>query len=400
MAGFNILFVGMLPPHPGGSGISWAQLLGGFASRGHRVRSLAPITAKALAAGDVFAGSHPEIGVKRFVVPHYYTGPNVPASDEYLNLERQEIHQRLPAMIAEERPDILIVGRESFGLHVPEVANAHKIPCIQGIRGNTTVAILNGSYPKAHATRLLQEFRKVDLLISAAEHMAEGLRNLGFSNLEVIPNAVDLAQFSAEAAAGPILSPPSLNGGDVTVLHVSNLKAVKRPMDLVYSAELALESEPRLCYVVVGDGVYREVMERECRRRDLVPRFHFVGWVDYSQIPAYMRRADLVVSMSESEGLSRVYLEAQASSRPLLASDIPPAREVIEDGVTGMLFRKGDAGDLAAKTVLVARDSKLRSEIGLKARERVEAHSLDRAVDRYLASFDACIGRRRSIQIE
>lgn len=164
----------MLPPHPGGSGISWAQLLRGFAGRGHKVRSLAPITAEALGAGDRFAFEHPELDVHRFVVPHHYTGPNVPAGDEYLDLESREIRTRFPVLIAEERPDILIVGRETFGLHVPALAVAHGIPCVQGIRGNTTVAILDGRYPKVHADRLLSQFRKADLLVSAARHMAEG----------------------------------------------------------------------------------------------------------------------------------------------------------------------------------------------------------------------------------
>jgi glycosyltransferase involved in cell wall biosynthesis len=391
----SILYVGMLPPHPGGSGISWAQLLRGFARRGHKVRSLAPITAEALSAGDAFAFENSELEVHRFVVPHYYTGPNVPAGDEYLDLERREIRKRLPVLIAEERPDILIVGRETFGLHVPDLALAHGIPCVQGIRGNTTIAILDGRYPTVHADRLLSQFRKADMLISAARHMADGLRGLGFENVEVIPNAVDLAQFSKGTAAGHISNQLSLGPDDIVVAHLSNLKAVKRPLDLVLSAELALRDEPRLRYVVVGDGACRETMERECRGRQVASQFRFVGWVDYSEIPAYLDRADVVISMSESEGLSRVYLEAQASSRLLIASDIAPAREVVEDGVTGLLFRKGDVHDLAAKTIVAARDPALRREIGRRARERVQAHSVELAVDRYLTSFSTCIRQYR-----
>jgi glycosyltransferase involved in cell wall biosynthesis len=301
-------------------------------------------------------------------------------------------------LILEGRPDIVIIGRETFGLHVTELAVAHGIPCVQGIRGNTTVAILNGGYPEAHATRLLSQFRKADLLISAARHMADGLQGLGFTNIDVIPNAVDLAQFSSRAETGDISNRLVLETGDTIVVHLSNLKAVKRPLDLVFSAELALRAEPRLYYVVLGDGEYRGAMEDECQKRLLSPRFRFVGWVDHSQIPAYLKLADMVVSMSESEGLSRVYLETQASERLLLASDIAPAREVIEDGVTGLLFRKGDVHDLAAKTLLAARDPKLRYEIGRRARERVSAHSLDLAVDRYLSRLDTCIRQHREEQ--
>lgn len=396
----SILYVGMLPPHPGGSGISWAQLLAGFAARGCRVRSLAPITADALDGGDAFAASHRQIGVHRFVVPHPYTGPNVPASDDYLELERREIGHRMPLLIEEELPDLIISGRESFGLHVPDIAAKHHIPCIQGIRGNTIIAMLNGRYPSEHAGRLLEEFRKAHLLISAAQHMADGLKRMDFDNVQVIPNAVDLRQFADPPPTNGILGRLQLDPRDTVIMHLSNLKAVKRPMDLILSAKLALEEEPRLCYVVVGDGAFRQAMEEECRARRLTSRFRFTGWVDHFQIPAYLSLADIVVSMSESEGLSRVYLETQASSRLLLASDIAPAREVVEDGVSGLLFRVGDVQDLAVKTIQAARDPNLRSRIARRGRERVEAHALDLAVDRYLSVFAESVSKHRRAELE
>jgi glycosyltransferase involved in cell wall biosynthesis len=162
-------------------------------------------------------------------------------------------------------------------------------------------------------------------------------------------------------------------------------------LDLVGSAEIALAAEPHLLYVVAGDGAFRSAMEEECRRRKLMPRFRFLGWVEYSRIPALMQMADMIVSMSESEGLSRVYLEAQASARLLIASDIAPARELIEDGVTGLLFRKGDVADLAKTTVRAARNRELRMGIGRAAARRVEANSLDRAIHRYLNTIAAIV---------
>ena len=389
----NILYVGMLPPHPGGSGISWFQLLSGFVARGNRVRSLSPITAGALGGGDALAREHPELGVRRYLVPHFYTGPNVPASDDYLVLERREIEREMTELIEAERPDILISGRETFGLHVPAVGARFGIPTVQGIRGNTAIAILKGEYPQAHAERLLAEFRRTDLLISVARHLAEGLAGLGFGHIETIPNALDLGQFRPIPRDVDVADTLRLDADDCVVMHLSNLKAVKRPLDLVGSAEIALRSDPHLRYVVVGDGAFREAMERECQRKRVSSRFRFVGWVEHARIPAVLSVADLVVSMSGAEGLSRVYLEAQASGRLLLASDIPPAREVVEDGVTGLLFRKGDARDLAAKTVLAARSPELRKEIGGKAHQRVQEHGLDQAVSKYLECFGRCIRR-------
>ena len=79
----RILYVGTLPPHAGGSAISGAQLILGFAKFGHFVRAIAPMTQEALRSGDEFARRHTEIAVSRYLVPHFEVSPNLPASDEF-----------------------------------------------------------------------------------------------------------------------------------------------------------------------------------------------------------------------------------------------------------------------------------------------------------------------------
>ena len=154
---------------------------------------------------------------------------------------------------------------------------------------------------------------------------------------------------------------------------------------------------------MVGDGVLRAEIEAACTRLAVHDRFRFAGWVPYERVPAHLGLADLVVLASEGEGLARVYLEAQASQKVLIASDIPAAREVIEPGRTGFLFEKGNPADLADQTLLAAADPRLRAAIGRRAGVRVRAHALDRAVAAYvdlmreiLARQPEAIGGRRA----
>ncbi len=79
----NILYVGTLPPHPGGTAILAFQLLIGLANNGHSVRAIAPITNEQLQNGDTFALNYPEINVTRIVVPYFESSPDIPPSDEY-----------------------------------------------------------------------------------------------------------------------------------------------------------------------------------------------------------------------------------------------------------------------------------------------------------------------------
>lgn len=385
-----ILYVGTLPPHPGGGAISCSQLIIGFANLGHRVRALAPITVEALRSGDDFSASHPQITVTRFPVSQFHDDPNILPSVEYHRQERDQIREILPVMIAKERPDVIIVGRGRFVLYVPDIAKAYSIPCILRTAGATTLGILKGAFPEALAQKLITNYFKLNLIISPAKHLAESIQKLNIHKIKVIPNAVDLQQFYPQPKDEVLLRELDIQE-DIIAVHVSNLKTLKRPLDIVSSAEQVLKINSNLAYVVVGDGLYRGAMEEACQKKKISDKFRFIGWIDYSRVPAYINVADIVVMPSEAEAQARVYLETQACARLLLASDIPGAREVIVDGETGILFRKGNIDDLTTKVLLAARDLKLRAVIGQKAREQVKSHSIENALTEYIATFKEVI---------
>jgi len=387
----DILYVGTLPPHPGGSAISGAQLIVEIAKMGHSVRALAPITPDALRSGDRFAVRHPEISVTRFLMPYFEVSFDIPAPDDYRTLEHEQIREAVGALVENERPDVILVGRESFAWHVPDLAMAFSIPWILRAAGSITMGIMNRSYPEAFAERMLAQYRRADLIVTPAKHMAERLRGMGFNNLRAISNAVDVQRFSPRPKDNDLLHELAIREDQIVVANVSNLKAVKRPLDLVHSAEKASKQNPRLVYVIVGDGDLRSVMESKCEAKNLLRQFRFVGWIDYDRMPYFINLADIVVMASEAEGLARIYLETQACGRLLLASDIAAAREVIADGETGLLFRKGDIEDLTAKTLLAAGDPRLRAAIGDKAREQAEKRSLDHVVAEYAAALESVV---------
>jgi glycosyltransferase involved in cell wall biosynthesis len=176
-------------------------------------------------------------------------------------------------------------------------------------------------------------------------------------------------------------------------MHVSNLKPQKRGLDIVESAAIAVREDPRLVYVVVGDGMDRAAMELACRRHGIADHFRFVGWVPYERVPAYLNLADIVVMPSEAEAQARVYLETQACGRLLAASDIAAARHVITDGHTGLLFRRGDIAHLTKTTLRAAADAGLRARLGDNGRERVVAHSLDEVALAYSHAVEEAIQR-------
>jgi len=391
----DILFTGTLPPHPGGSAISAATLVTGLATRGHRLRCIAPVTSASMESGDRFAARHPELTINRFIVPHFETTPWFPATADERDVEHQHVQKLLRANIAEHRPDLLFIGRETFALHAVPVARKHDIPCLLRVPGGTLLGLVRGSYPPALVNAYVRQFREADALIAPSEYAASELHRLGVRNAGVVMNAVDLEQFSPGPRNTALMQRLEIAEGQMVVGHIANLNGRKRPMDVVASAEAVLRQVPNVVYVMAGVGPLREAVEAECRRRGLLKGFRFVGWVEHEQVPDYINLCDVVIMASDGEGLARVYLETQACGKVILASNIAPAREVIADGESGLLFQLGDIGDLTAKTVRALRDPDLRGLLGRNARRRVKAHSLDLAVDAYIDRMRGILRRRQ-----
>jgi L-malate glycosyltransferase len=382
----RILYIGALPPDQGGSAIVGFQLLSGLAGLGHEVRALSPVTEQVLASGDTFARAHPELSIARFPVrafPILYFDADDPLAAESLRIEGEGIRRGFHAALAVARPQVVVVGRGLFVWHVAELARAEGIPFIVLIQESATTAGIAKTYPPLVRKKLREQFRQACCIVAVANHLAAGMQELGFADVKVVPNAVDRRQFAPRPKDPALLGQLGVRPNQAIVLHASNLRPAKRPLDLVESAEQVCRHRAEVAYVIVGDGPYRPKMEEECKRRGLERQFRFVGWVDRDRMPDFVNLADAVVMPSEREGLALMYLEAQACGKLLIASDIPAAREVIQDGETGLLFRKGDIADLTEKTLLALEDGLLRSAIGKRARQSTMTRTLDRFVGSY-----------------
>jgi glycosyltransferase involved in cell wall biosynthesis len=384
MRPLDILYVGTLPPHPGGSAVLAAYLLAGLRARGHIVRALSPMATSDLHAPDVFALRNPDLAVDRYAVPWFSSDRATASQDaEYRRAEVEGIASRLPRLLSAARPDVVLLGRESVAQDFPEAMCAPAIPVVVVVHGGTTLAGALDAPASLAARTLFERFRVADLVVTVAHHLTDRLRQRGFGRVMTIPNPVDLDLFAPGPKDTETLAALDIAPDSVVVLHASNLKPVKRLLDLVASAGDAVRRCPRLAYLIVGEGPCRSEMEHACRRAGLLDRFRFTGWVEHGRIPLLMRLADLVAMPSESEGQAFVYLEAQACARVLVASDIPAAREVAVHDETALLFPAGDVAALAEATLRAARDPALRARIGAQARERVRAHALPDVVAAY-----------------
>ena len=252
-------------------------------------------------------------------------------------------------------------------------------------RGSPTTDLINGWYEPELAERTLANYRSFDMIITPALHMTRGLERLGLKNVHTIKNAIDLEQFAPRPKPPELMQQLEILSSQVVVALFGNVITRKRPQDFVRAALLALERAPQLLFILVGSGPKKDTLWQMIHAANALTSFRFVERVPYDCMPDFYRLADIVVSASEAEGMSRVYLETMASARVLIASNIPAAQELIRDRETGLLFPVGNVPQLAQRVLEAWADAALRARLAENARQYVVgAHSLDRAVRRVL----------------
>jgi phosphatidyl-myo-inositol alpha-mannosyltransferase len=167
----------------------------------------------------------------------------------------------------------------------------------------------------------------------------------------IVPNGVEVARFRSARALERLADP-----GRTTLLFVGRLEPRKGLEPLVLAFVRLREQRDDLRLLVVGDGG-----ERERCQGLLPPRLReevvFLGRVGDDELPGCYAAADVYVSPAlGGESFGIVLLEAMAAGTPVVASDLPGYRSVVEDGVSGRLVPPGDADALARAIAEVVDD--------------------------------------------
>jgi colanic acid/amylovoran biosynthesis glycosyltransferase len=171
------------------------------------------------------------------------------------------------------------------------------------------------------------------------------------------------------------------------------LEAVGRAIRLGVPARLELfgaDPEPD-----VGEEGETERLLYTVEDLGLVEYVRLAGDVPSTEIRTALRRADVLLHPSLSEGVPTVILEAMACGIPVVASDCGGVREAVRDGIDGFVVPLRDAGALTDALVRLWRDPELRVRMGTAARERVRSSfALDDQLDQYVELYRGVVSRR------
>jgi N-acetyl-alpha-D-glucosaminyl L-malate synthase BshA len=138
------------------------------------------------------------------------------------------------------------------------------------------------------------------------------------------------------------------------LMHLSNFRPVKRVTDAVkIFARVAAEAPAQL--VLIGDGPDRSTAEWLAHDLGIHARIHFLG--KQERVSNLLGLADLFLMPSQLESFGLAALEAMACKVPSIATRVGGVPELIEDGVTGLLFPVGDVDAMAAGALSLLNDT-------------------------------------------
>jgi glycosyltransferase involved in cell wall biosynthesis len=208
-------------------------------------------------------------------------------------------------------------------------------------------------------------------LVAVSRAVAEDYRrHMGWENIHVVPNGVDLQAFAPggdDRAAAEWPSP------GLRLLSIGRLHPQKGHRVLLDALAAARQTGAQLSLLVAGEGAERAALQAQASALGLQGHVRFAGRRDVRPLLA---AADVFVFPSLYEAVGIALLEAMACARSIVASRTGGIPEVVEDGVSGMLVAPGDAGELARALATLERDPPLRRQLGEAARRRAQGFDI------------------------
>ncbi len=185
----------------------------------------------------------------------------------------------------------------------------------------------------------------------------------------VIHSGIDIKKFEKAKEFANIKNNLGIKPSEKVVGNISCFKPQKG-LEVFVRACAELKTKGDYRFVLAGDGVLRDKIEKLICEHGLTDEIILSGWVDGAEkvLPAM----DVMLHTAYFEGLPRVFPEAMACGVPVVATEVDGASDIIIDGVNGFLAAPGDYRALAAKTYELLENRDLRKKIADEARRRLK----------------------------
>lgn len=316
---------------------------------------------------------------------------------------------RLLEVARELRPDILHAHSPALNaVAALRVGKQLGIPVVYEIRAFWEDAAVDHGTSREWGlryrfTRAMETWalRRVD----AATTICEGLRGeiigrgIPAAKLTVIPNAVDIEDFSVGGVPDAALAAQLGLQGKTVLGFIGSFYAYEGLDVLLAALPAMLAARPDVRVLLVGGGPQEAALKAQAQQLGVAQQVVFTGRVPHGEVQRYYDLTDVLVYPRLKMRLTDLVtplkpLEAMAQGRLLAASDVGGHRELIGDGETGVLFAAGDPQALAARVLALLAAPQRWAELRARGRRFVEAErNWAASVARYRGVYGALTGR-------
>lgn len=271
------------------------------------------------------------------------------------------------------RPDVVHTHSAKAGILGRSVAWKLKIPCV--------VHTVHGApfhpyqaWPVRKFYQICERWaaRRCHRLISVADAMTDLLVEAKIaerSKFVTIYSGMDIEPFlNADQNRLQLRKDLGIRPEDIVVGKIARLFHLKGHQYLLACAQRVVQADPRIRFLLVGDGILRESLEKEIASMGLKNHFIFTGLVPPHEIPELIGAMDMLMHVSLREGLARALPQALLAGKPVISYDIDGAKEVVIEGQTGILLPPKSTQPLGDAILKLANDADLRTRLGLQGR--------------------------------
>lgn len=185
----------------------------------------------------------------------------------------------------------------------------------------------------------------------------------------LLVNAVDVNQFYKRKVDDGLRKKFGIYDGDFVVGTAARLSPEKGIDDLIRAAQYVVAQCPQAKFLIVGDGPMQEALKKLTADLNLYNVVRFAGYQD--DMATIYNLMDLYASPSFQEEMPRSILEAAASERPIVATDVGGVSQIIKHGETGVLVPAKQPQKIAEEIIKLIQNPKMGEHYGSKARQWV-----------------------------
>lgn len=364
-------------PTYGGSGVVATELGIELAHRGHEIHFISYAQPFRLSGREERIRYH-EVSVSNyplFEFPPYDLALASRMSEvaEYYKLDLLHVHYAIPHSVS------ALLARQMLA------ASGRRLPFVTTLHG-TDITLVGADRAYLPITRY--SIDESDGVTSISDYLRRKTIET-FSttqSIEVISNFVNCDLYARNAVSAQQVRAQFAQPDETVLVHLSNFRPVKRVQDVVQIfAQIARVMPARL--LMIGDGPERSATEWLAKKLKVEERIHFLGKLD--QVNEVLPAADLMLLPSEMESFGLAALEAMACEVPTIGTQVGGVPELIEDGVTGLLFPVGDTEAMAKGAIaLLQNPDRLQAMAKAGRRRAQQTYCASKVIPRYEAFYE------------